>query len=201
MEILSFKLKNKKNSNIFVVETDMGEYIFHSETIVKFGLATGEVDGEKFNLAKDESDELIALNCVMKYTASNIKTEKQIKDYLYKKEFHKPIVEKVVAKLKEYKVIDDKAYAEMYVKSNPNFSKRKAQQKLSSFGVKRELTDEITELVDDEETCLKSAQKFIRGKVMDKKTQDKLIRRLMYLGYNWETIRKVLNNLNIEFEE
>jgi len=201
MEILSFKLKSKNNSNIFVVETDSGEYIFHSETIVKFGLAKGKVEENRFFQAKDESDELVALGIGMKYAASNIKTEKQIKDYLYKKEFSKPIVEKVVEKLKEYKVIDDKAYAEMYIRSNTNFSKRKAQQKLSSFGVKKELTDEVTEQVDDEDTCLKNAQKFMRGKVMDKKTQEKLIRRLIYLGYNWDTIKKVLNNLNIEFEE
>ena len=201
MEILSLKLKSKTNSNIFVVETDNGEYIFHSEIIVKYGISKGEFNPEKFLEAKQESDELVALGLAMKYVSSSLKTEKQIKDYLYKKEFNKPIVEKVVDKLKEYKVVDDKAYADMYVKSNPNFSKRKAQQKLSSFGINKELTDEVGEQIDDEITCIKNAQKFMRGKVMDKKTQEKLIRRLMYLGYNWESIRKALSNLNIEIEE
>jgi len=201
MEILSFKLKSKNNSNIFVVETDSGEYIFHSETIVKFGLAKGKVEENRFFQAKDESDELVALGIGMKYAASNIKTEKQIKDYLYKKEFSKPIVEKVVEKLKEYKVIDDKAYAEMYIRSNTNFSKRKAQQKLSSFGVKKELTDDVTEQVDDEDKWLKDAQKFMCGKGRDNKSQEKRIRRWIYLGYNWDTIKKVLNNLKIKFEE
>ena len=201
MEILSFKLKSKTNSNIFVVVTDNGEYIFHSEIIVKYGISKGQFDEEIFLKAKQESDELIALSFAMKYVSSNIKTEKQIKDYLYKKEFIKPIVDNVINKLKEYNVVDDKVYADMYVKSNPSFSKRKVQQKLNSFGVKKDLTDEICEQVDDEESCLKNAQKFMRTKVADKKTQEKLIRRLSYLGYNWETIRKTLNKLNIETEE
>lgn len=201
MEILSFKLKSKTNSNIFVVETENGEYIFHSEIIVKFGLSKGEVEDDKFFKAKQESDELIALSLAMKYASSNLKTEKQIKDYLYKKEFTKSIVDNVVEKLKEYKVIDDKSFADIYVKSNPSFSKRKVQQKLSSFGVKKDLTVEITDEIDDEESCLKNAQKFMRGKVLDKKNQEKLIRRLIYLGYNWEIIRKTLYKLNIEIED
>ena len=201
MEILSFKLKSKTNSNIFVVETNNGEYIFHSETIVKFSLAKGLLEDEKFFKAKQESDELIALSLAMKYVSSNLKTEKQIKDYLYKKEFEKSIVDSVVEKLKEYKVVDDKSFADMYVKSNPSFSKRKVQQKLSSFGVKKDLTEELIDQVDDEESCLKNAQKFMRGKVLDVKTHEKLIRRLIYLGYNWETIRRTLNKLNIETEE
>jgi len=201
MEILAFKLKSKNNSNIFVVETDFGEYVFHSDVIVKYGLAKGEVDNEKFNTARQESDELVAMSVAMKYISSNIKTEKQIKDYLYKKEFNKLVVESVVSKLKEYKVIDDKTYAESYAKSNPNFSKRKLQQKLTSFGVKNDITEQISIEINDEQTCIVNAQKFLRNKHLDDKTKEKLIRRLIYLGYNWETIKSTLNKINIEIEE
>ena len=200
MDILNIKLKSKTNSNVFIVQTDDGEYIFHSDIIVKFGLTVGFCDDEKFNVAKQESDELVATNVAMKYISSKIKTEKQIKDYLYKKEFTKPIVEAVVNKLKEYKVIDDKTYAEMYLRSNPTFSKRKAEQKLSSFGVKKELTEELTNEIDDFESCLTNAQKFMKNKAMDEKTKEKLIRRLMYLGYNWETIKSVLNKFKVEID-
>ncbi len=194
-------LKSKTNSNVFVIQTDLGEFIFHSDIIVKFGLVVGEIETEKFNLAKIESDELIAMNVAMKYISSKIKTEKQVKDYLYKKEFHKNIIEKVVEKLKEYKVIDDKTYAEMYIRSNPNFSKRKAEQKLNSFGVKKDLAEELTNEIDDFGSCLNNAKKFMRNKIMDEKTKEKLVRRLMYLGYNWETIKSTLNKLQIEVED
>ncbi|MBR6778668.1 MAG: RecX family transcriptional regulator [Clostridia bacterium] len=201
MFIEEIKLKSKNNTNIFVVSTDKGVFDLHSDIIVKYGIVKGEFEQEKFFAAKQESDELVAINVAMKYLSNKVKTEKQIKDYLYKKEFTKPIVESVLTKLKEYKVVDDKTYAEMYLRSNPNFSKRKAEQKLSSLGIKKELSNSLINDIDDYQSCLNNAQKFMRNKVMDNKTKEKLVRRLMYLGYNWDVIKNVLNNFNIEIEE
>ena len=201
MNILGIKLKSKTNANVFVVETDVGNYNFHSDIIVKCNIKVGDVDEKQFFLAVQESEELIAMGVAMKYVASNLKTEKQIKDYLYKKEFSKQTIDVVIEKLKEYKVIDDKVYAETYLKSNPNFSKRKVQQKLSSFGVKRDLAEEITNEVDDLTSCQINANKFLKNKTLNKETVEKLIRRLTYMGYRWDTIKGVLNNLKFEYEE
>ena len=111
MEIYSLKLKSSKNTNIFVLSTSVGEVQIHSDIIVKYGLAVGEFDDAKFELAKQESDQIIALNLVTKFLSSSMKTEKQIKDYLYKKEFKYKTINLVVEKLKEYKLVDDKIFA------------------------------------------------------------------------------------------
>ena len=54
--------------------------------------------------------------------------------------------------------------------------------------------------IDDEESCKKNAEKYIRNKVVDKTTIEKLVRRLQGMGYTWETIKSTLNYLKYETE-
>ena len=200
MKILSLKLKSKKDANVFVASTDIGEYDLFSEIIVKYSLVNGEIDDEKFKRAVKESMEKIAFNVAVKYASSKLKTEKQIRDYLYKKEFKKATILPVIEKLKEYGVIDDKIYMESYIKSNPNFSKNKLKQKLIMSGISKDLIDEKLNDLGDEDSCLTNANKFLKNKIMDQKTREKLIRRLTYLGYSWDSINSVLKTLNFDEE-
>lgn len=200
MKILSLKLKSKKDANVFVASTDIGEYDLFSEIIVKYSLGNGEIDDEKFKRAVKESAEKIAFNTAVKYASSKLKTEKQIRDYLYKKEFKKATILPVIEKLKEYGVIDDKIYMESYIKSNQNFSKNKLKQKLIMSGISKDLIDDKLNDLEDEDSCLTNAKKFLKNKIMDQKTREKLIRRLTYLGYSWDSINSVLKTLNFDEE-
>lgn len=200
MKILSLKLKSKKDANVFVASTDIGEYDLFSEIIVKYSLGVVEIDDEKFKRAVKESMEKIAFNVAVKYASNKLKTEKQIRDYLYKKEFKKATILPVIEKLKEYGVIDDKIYMESYIKSNPNFSKNKLKQKLIMSGISKDLIDEKLNDLEDEDSCLTNAKKFLKNKIMDQKTREKLIRRLTYLGYSWDSINSVLKTLNFDEE-
>ncbi len=201
MEILSLKLKSKNNANVFICTTDVGEFELHADIIVKDSIKVGAINDESFFNSVQISSEIIAFNLATKYISSKLKTEQQIKDYLYKKEYHKPTVDAVINKLKEYKIIDDKNYAETYIRSNPSFSKNKLKQKLFSVGVKSNITDESLNEVDDLSSAIKNAEKFLRNKVVDKPTIEKLIRRLQGMGYTWDTIKSTLNHLKCETEQ
>ncbi len=200
MKINSIKLKNKNNTNVFVVNTDGGSFELHSESIVKHSIKKGEVEDEIFSSAVAESSILIALEKVTKYLSSKLKTEQQIKDYLYKQGYHKQTVNAVIDKLKEYCIINDENFAKSYINSNPNYSTNKLKQKLISFGVKANIIDEVLLNKDDGEICLKQAQKFLKNKNLAE-VKDKLIRHLSGKGYNYETIKSTLNKLNVELEE
>lgn len=201
MEILSLKLKSKNNPNVFLCLTDTGEFELHSDIIVKCGIKVGDFDDEKFYSSVQESSEIIAFNLTTKYISSKLKTEQQIKDYLYKKNYHKQTVDVVIEKLKEYKIIDDKNYAETYARSNPNFSKNKLKQKLFASGIKSQIVDDSLTEVDDLSSCKKHAEKYLRNKIVDKPTIEKLIRRLQGMGYAWDTIKSTLNALKFEMDD
>ena len=116
----------------------------------------------------------------------------------HKKEY---IVEKVVKKLKDYSLINDKNYAESYIHANKNFSINKLKQKLHSFGVSSNDFECLENLVDDNESCVKHCEKFLKNKLPNLQTKDKLIRRLLGMGYSWETIKSSLKNFDFESEE
>ncbi len=201
MEIYSITLKNKRNPNIFVVSTNGGEFDFHSDILVRDGIKKGEMNDEEFYSSHQESLVVIAFNMATKYVSSRLKTEQQIKDYLYKKEFHKPTVDRVLEKLKEYKIIDDATYAQTYAKSNPKFSKNKIKQKLYASGVKAQVVAESVEDVDDFASCKYHAEKYLKNKIVDKPTIEKLIRRLQGMGYNWDAIKHTLDEIKYEVED
>ena len=201
MIIESISLKSKRNPNVFNVETDVGIFEIHSDIIVKNGIKLGEINDEIFYSSVQDSSEIIAFNLCVKYISSRLKTEKQIKDYLYKHEYKKTTVDKVVEKLKNYGIVDDKIYVDSYIKSNSNFSKNKVKQKLFSVGVKSENMDTQLEDIDDFESAIKHAEKFFKTKEINKQNLDKIIRRLSGMGYSWDTIKSVLNKLKIDTDE
>lgn len=202
MIINGFNLKSKNNLNVFLVSTDSGDYILHSDVIVKYGLMLGENDDKIFKSACEESEVLIATVVVNKYLNSRIKTEKQLKEYLSKKGFSKSAIEQVIDKLKEYKIIDDSEYAKAFIRSNANNSKLRLKKKLSQSGVDKKFIEQELENVDELESCFNSAKKFFKSKDINKDSCEKLTRRLSYQGYSWETIKRVLNKLtDIEFED
>ncbi len=194
MNIIKIALKSSKNSNIFLVSTNMGEYLLHSDIIVKFGIAVGELSDEKFFNALSESMELIALNTAIKYMTNAIKSEKQLRDYLYKKEFKTATINAVVKKLKEYNIINDTNFVSSYIKSNPNFSRNKLRQKLSSFGIKSDIFDTQLVEVDEISSCEREVNKFFRAREITKENTEKLMRRLYSQGYSYDTIRRVVKN-------
>lgn len=198
MIIKSLKLLGKKDANTFVAVTDVGEYKLFSDVIVKYSISVGEADEERFKKAVVESNEKIAFNMAVKYASSKLKTEKQMRDYLYKKEFKKQTIVPVIDKLKEYGVIDDYTYAESYIKSNPNFSKNKLKQKLLGVGIDKELIENLLNDIEEDDSCLTNAKKFLKNKVLNKLTREKLIRRLSYLGYSWDSINSALHEFTFD---
>ena len=199
MRIESIKLKSNRNSNIFIVVAEGEEYILHSDAIVKFGICSNsEIDLSVFQKAKEESEYIICLNTANNYLGANLKTKKQLKDYLVKKQFTKETIGKVLDKLNEYGVINDKTFANAFIGSNQNkFSKRVMQQKLLSKGVKKEEFDECLTQCNDRELCVTFATKFMKNKIMDDKTKEKLLRHLQYKGFNFDDIMYALNKLKI----
>ncbi|MBE5741063.1 MAG: hypothetical protein E7351_00815 [Clostridiales bacterium] len=200
MKILSLKVKSKNNPNIFIAETDGGEVELHSEVIVKYGVGVGEIDDKDFVEYVDDSAEIIGANLCMKYISSRLKTEKQIKDYLYKKSYTTRIINRIIEKLKNYSVIDDSEFADSYIRSNQNFSKNKLKQKLASFGVGASLIEEKLTDVDDMDSCVSHAEKFLRGKMMTREVKEKLYRKLVNLGFGYDVIKRVINKFDFEEE-
>lgn len=134
------------------------------------------------------------------------RTEKEVYDYLLKKikstHYSTNDVEKVIEKLKEIDLLNDKKFIEEYVsfysKNNPK-SKKVLTLELLRKGVDKDLIDEyfLKNQLDEEELAfLLLKKRFPRWALIDKKKRlKKAFDFLGRRGFSFETVKKVIEKL------
>lgn len=198
------KIQQKGNSECFYIflNDDMVGTL-QLETIVKNHLKEGSfLEIEQFNAIKKEDDKLTCFSRALKYISSRLKTEKQMKDYLSGLKYDKEAIEEAIKKLKNYGYINDEYYAKTFIEiAGKTKGKRYLKQQLISKGV----SDEQIELSlensnDDNEACENVCRKWLKNKPLplEQKDKEKLYRFLLSRGFNYDTIKEVLNNLQEE---
>ena len=186
-----------------------GSYVcaLEAETLAKRKLKTGdELSAEELEQLRLESGDLASFDRALTYLEKGMKTEKGIRDYLLSKSYLEESVDNAVEKLKEYGYINDEAYAESYIKTySSSKGAKRIKYDLISKGVDKSLIDEKLDqllLEEDElETCEKICKKYLKGKVFDQKTKQKLFAHLTGKGFGVDIILKVIRQIDLEMED
>lgn len=173
------------------------------DSVAVFRLKVGQTLTEsKLKEIMDTTETQIAFDKCLNLLGKSMKTTKQIKDYLQQKGFGDRVSQNVLNKLKEYKYIDDQAYAAAFVSQ---FKTCKGvfriRQELMLKGIKKEIIDEALIGLDEEENvenAFNLAKKAVKGKQIDQKQLIKINRHLLSRGFDFETINVVLNRLKTE---
>ena len=198
MEItgIEFQKKHDDRANLYV---DDEFYAGVSvELVMKNRLKKG------MTISKEELDEIIledekqsAFSKAVKYMSSALKTEKQIKDYLRKKEYNPGTIEYVIDKLIEYKYLDDEGYARSFVLTySSKYGKLKLIAGLKSKGVSDRVIDNVfSEDLEIKNNIKETAEKYLKNKTIDNNTYLKLSRFLYSRGYEFDEINRVINEL------
>ena len=198
MEItgIEFQKKHDDRANLYV---DDEFYAGVSvELVMKNRLKKG------MTISREELDEIIledekqsAFSKAVKYMSSALKTEKQIKDYLRKKEYNPGTIEYVIDKLIEYKYLDDEAYARSFVLTySSKYGKLKLIAGLKSKGVSDRVIDNVfNEDLEIKNNIKETAEKYLKNKIIDNNTYLKLSRFLYSRGYEFDEINRVINEL------
>jgi len=164
------------------------------ELCVKHHLKKGlEIDKDLLDdiILQDQKD--VAFNKALKYINSSLKTTKQIKDYLYKKEYSAPTVNFVIDKLLEYKYLDDEAYAKAFVLTYSNkYGKFKLKSMLMQKGVSQEIISNVLDGIEENSSIEAVANKYMKNRTFDEKTKTKLIRFLMSRGYDFDEVKSIV---------
>ena len=168
-----------------------------TEILVKNKLKTGqEISEEQAQNLKLQNGDFASFDKALSYIERGIKTEKNIRDYLKKKGYLEESVNKAVDKLLEYGYINDEVYAENYIST---YSQTKGKQKLKfdllSKGVDKSIIDQKLEKLLDEEGQFESAKtlalKFLKNKIRDEKTYQKLCGHLVSKGFSFDVVSKI----------
>ena len=132
-----------------------------------------------------------ALNYIAKYT----KTKKELKDYLIKKAFTSENADFAINKLEEYNFVNDKLYAENYIKYNTSKGKKFFVYELKKKGINENIINEVLENYNDENElkfAITQAKKYLKNKEITEKTINGLYSNLSYKGFSFENIKNAL---------
>ncbi len=185
--------RNKDRVNVYINE----EFNFacSSELIYYHNLKKGKViDENNLNDIIREDNYIKAKGYALKYIEKSLKTESQVKEKLYSKEYDKDTVDRVIKFLKDYDFIDDNKYCDMYIREKLNiYGRNKIKYALLNKRIKESIVIEKINNIDEEKEK-KIAYKLAEEKIYnyDIKEKDKF---KIYKKYGIHYIRGYNSNI------
>lgn len=208
---ISQQKKNKERFNLYI-DGDFFSGI-SSLTLAKENLYTGlDINEERLQRILKIDLESRVFDRVAENISNSPKTEFQVKRYIkdlfFKKQgdwFSKglevsetEILENVIKKLKEYKLLDDEIYARMFVESrikNKPRGKIVLINELRIKGISKDTAQKVCdELIEDELSILK---KIYLKKYGEEKLTIKDTKKIQYLqrkGFSWDLIQNLITD-------
>jgi regulatory protein len=191
-------VKTAGRYNVFVDEKFA--FSLDESQLVKIGLKKGdEIDEEKLVELKTESDFGKNYIRAVDLVSRRLRSEKEIRDYAFRKQWTKANAERVVARLHERGYLDDTKFAAAFVRSRAatrNFSAKKMRLELRKKGI---ATDVIAQTLADSEDFDETAA--LRNLITKKRAhyaddERKLVAYLARQGFSYDDIKNALSELN-----
>ena len=199
MEITKIEIQksNDERANLYLDEKFFSGISL--ELVVKEHLKVGmEIDENKLSELILEDEKGKALAKAVKYIGSNLKTEKQLRDYLKKKEYNSVTIDYVMDKLKEYDYLNDENFAKAYILTySKKYGKLKLKSQLKIKGIKDSVIENLLEDVQSDSIDL-VAKKYMKNKELNYENLQKLMRFLYSRGYEFDDINSCVNRLKGE---
>ena len=200
MIITKLEVQKKDDSRVNLYLDDKFYCGLNMDVCIKYGLKKDkDIDQETIDGYIIESEKITAYNKVIKYLKSSLKTRKQLREYLNKKEYNAVTIDYVLDKLVEYGYINDEYYASSYINTYKNkYGNSRLRTNLLVKGVSKDIIDKCLEDVSKEDmvdSLEKVAAKYLKNKTIDKDVLIKLSRFLAYRGYDFDQINSYVNTI------
>lgn len=201
--------KIEKKKRLYLVEIDKKESLYVTEdTIVKYMLT------KEMTLSKDQLEDIKNFaqfshgkNLALYFISFKQRTEKEVRDYLFKHEINPHIIPQIIDNLKKDHWIDDYKLLESLAQQNLNSGDKGAyalKQKWLQKGCEKQVIDEVLTRFDFSEVAIKVAPKLLRkyqGKLPTKSLKDKLTQNLINKGFSFQESKQAIDLLDLEFDE
>lgn len=203
MKVLNYK---KTKSNLYEVEFDDGKkYKIYDDVIIKYELLIDKnITKSKLNDILCENELLESYYTALKYIGIKMRTEKEIRAYLKKKDISSVAVDYAVDKLKSDGYINEDAYTKAYIIDAINLSNdgpKKIEDNLLKLGIS-ELT--ISKYLDYEDNIWEERiKKILDKKAKTNKYSKALFKNKMYtylysLGYSSNNMKDIIDDYKID---
>ena len=188
---------NEKKHLCRLVLSD-GREILLDRDVVAFKCLHKEdnITEEALSLLIEASDYERAKQRAIWYLDRSFYTEKALYEKLVRAGFNKKAVAAVVARLCELDLLNDRRFAEIYLKRciEANISKREAYQKMLLKGLPRELIIEFMENteIDEAAQIREIIEKKYRLKLSNPENVQKVYAALARKGFSYSAVRQVI---------
>lgn len=194
--------RNKERVNIHID----GEYAFSAsaELVYKEKIKSDmEVDEIRLTEIISESNFLKCKETSLRIITRCYKTESEMKDRLVEKGYNGKEIDKTIEFLKEYKFIDNRAYAQMYVRDRlRSQGTQKIKYALLRKGIDEEEIMEILSYVDSEkeeevgtEIAIKKYKQLLKKEEDIYKIKSKLGTFLLSRGYEYSLVKEIIRKV------
>lgn len=194
--------------NIFLDD----EYSFSVDEaiLIEFNLGKGvELDEKTIEAIIQKENIHKSYTQAIHYLSFRMRSRKEIYDYLEKKEVGHEQIEEIIGRLTREKLINDREFADMFVRTRINTSTkgpRMIKNELREKGVTNAIADESLEQFTYEmqyEKVFKQMEKKLKGQTKDsfQKKQQQIQTNLMGKGFSQDAIKAVVAEFKGEKDE
>ncbi|MDF0725914.1 recombination regulator RecX [Cytobacillus sp. S13-E01] len=186
--------KNTERYNVFLDYGKGEEYAFSvdQDVLVKFQLKKGK-ELDELDISEIQFDDEIkkAYSLALTFLSYRMRSEKEIVAYLKKKEVAEPIIPNIINKLVTNNYVNDKEFANAYVKTQKNTTTKGPgviKQELLEKGINHSTIEASLEeygQASQVESAVKLAEKMLRQstKISKRQLKQKIEEMLMRKGY------------------
>lgn len=204
IKILSVNEIKRKPDLREVTDNEQNKYVVLSETVFLNNiLPEASFERDEWYGILTESDYKIGLNYALDYISRGMKTQKEIKNKLFERKIRENAVEQILTRLRELDYVNDRKYALEYVGVYSDIrGSIRLRNELYLRGVDRKHIDEALDTLTDEgPAALNAALKFTKGRELDNKERERLIRHLLSRGFPYDAIKTALRQMGKETDD
>ena len=183
----------KEKNNHYFLHEGM-QVLISKEIIVKYNLLTKEYPDSKLLEIYDENLYKIAYEKSLSYLHS-VKSEYELILHLKSLNIDDSNIKKVVSKLKELKLLDDRLFSKLYISSKiSRYGKNYIIQELIKRRISKDIIFSELNLIDEKEYIQKKLNYYFmleKGSIKNRK--EKIKAKYYQKGYELENIEKVVD--------
>jgi len=202
MQITKIEVQKKRKDRYNIFIDGVFRFGLDEGVVARLGLyEKKEIDEKEIEQIEREEVVAKAFNAAANFLKTRERSRKEIRDKLKTKEYLENIIEKVLEKLERLDIVNDRRFAEMFVRDRIKLKpkgKKVLQLELSQKGIDRNTIEEVLDemLGGDNELelakiVLIKAKKKYSG-LEEKVRRGKIVKYMLGKGFSWEIIEKIM---------
>lgn len=201
MEIVKFK---KSKSNLYEIMLDNGlSFKLYDDVIVKYNLLVNKkFDDKFFEDVRNYNDSLDAYYLSIKYLNTKMRSEKELKKYLAKKNISQEHIESTIKRLNSEGYLNHETYIKSYINDVYNFTNNgplKIKSSLKDLGFKEEeITPYLNLNYSDKIKKIIDKKIKVNTKLSNNNLKLHLTNYLINLGYPKESFISYLETIHFD---